>query len=148
MNKSSHESHTPEKELTLGQQIARARRAAGLTQDGLEEATGLPKNSISEWERDVREPRVGALLKIADAVGLTLDELVRGGPPVHRSAQLELGLLVEQVEAVRTLIHEASAALRRAAQHAAAEGGGFDDILDALASIRSAEREIGELSDD
>lgn len=55
------------------------RKRAGLTQRQLAEKSGVPARTIQYWEdKGVRRATVGNLMKVADALGCTLDEIVRG----------------------------------------------------------------------
>ncbi len=46
------------------------------TQRELEAWAGLPRGTVAQYEQATRVPRLEALIRIADALGLTLDELV------------------------------------------------------------------------
>jgi transcriptional regulator with XRE-family HTH domain len=56
--------------------IAQARLAKGLTQAQLAEAIGVKPTQIANWEQGTRKPKVGALMKIADALGIDWTTLV------------------------------------------------------------------------
>lgn len=61
---------------TLGQRLARLRTAAGVTQEQLAEKAGVATGSIRNWEQDHRRPRADAALKLARALGVTVEELL------------------------------------------------------------------------
>jgi transcriptional regulator with XRE-family HTH domain len=64
--------------MTLGIEIAQARRRKSLTQRDLSEQCGLTSTSISEIERGrvyPREPK--ALLAIARVLGISAEELLK-----------------------------------------------------------------------
>lgn len=61
---------------TNDSKIAQARRAAGMTQQQLAEAIGVSWQQISNWERGDRNPKLGALQKIAEATGCKLEDLI------------------------------------------------------------------------
>ena len=63
---------------TLGEQIRGLRKQQGLTQGELGDRIGVSIRSICSYERDECEPPVQTLLKLANALGLTLDELLGG----------------------------------------------------------------------
>lgn len=128
-------------DLPLGRRLAQARQRAGLTQAALGDLVGAPKNSISEWERGLREPRIGVILRIADALGLTVDQLIRGDLEAIAG---EVGdeLLEERLERIGSALGNAAEVLRRAAQQAALGASPFDEIVDALAEVRAAERAL------
>lgn len=56
--------------------ITRARMAAGMTQGQLAQAIGQTQNDVSRWERGMHQPRTDVLLKIAGALGCTLEDLL------------------------------------------------------------------------
>lgn len=62
--------------LSLGQNIRKARKAAGLTQAELSERSGAPLRSIQRWEADRNEPSIQCLRRIADALHCAIDQLV------------------------------------------------------------------------
>lgn len=51
------------------------RKRKGMTQRELSEASGVPLRTIQNWERDFSHATVGNALKVARALGVTLDEL-------------------------------------------------------------------------
>lgn len=59
--------------------ITAARMAAGLTQGQLAEAIGCTQKDVSRWERGVFSPRVDALVKMASALGCSLEDLIDKG---------------------------------------------------------------------
>ena len=61
--------------MTTGQYIKRARQKAGMTQAQLAEKLGIPYQSIGQWERDVRNPKLDTLKRIADALNISIQEL-------------------------------------------------------------------------
>lgn len=61
--------------MTTGQLIKDARKNAGLTQAELAKKLGVPYQSISQWERDIRNPKSETLKKIAEALDVTLLDL-------------------------------------------------------------------------
>lgn len=65
-----------EKTLTIGQAIRKARKAKKVTQDELAEKTGYYRSIISRWEKDAQTPKITAIIDIADALGVSIDELV------------------------------------------------------------------------
>jgi transcriptional regulator with XRE-family HTH domain len=71
---------TREKPTKLGKKLAKIRTYLELSQDGLVRALGLTakltRNDISKYERGVREPALGVLLKYAKVAGVTVDELI------------------------------------------------------------------------
>lgn len=61
--------------MSLGEAIATARRARGLTQAALSEQLGITQAALSRYEHNLREPTSSILGDIAAALGLTPDFL-------------------------------------------------------------------------
>ena len=59
----------------LGEAIKRERFALGLSQDELARRAGLHCSYVSDLERGARNPSVESILKIADALAVTVAEL-------------------------------------------------------------------------
>lgn len=58
--------------------LVAARRKAGLTQEELADRCGLHRTEISLLERGGREPRLGTLVKLAEALGVPPERLCEG----------------------------------------------------------------------
>jgi len=56
--------------------VAEWRRHRGLTQVALAERAGVTQAAIASIERGKRKPSVELLMKLADALGVTMDDLV------------------------------------------------------------------------
>ena len=52
-----------------------ARKKAGLTQKELAEKMGVDQSAVSFWETGKRVPRGAKLLRLADVLDCTIDEL-------------------------------------------------------------------------
>lgn len=61
---------------TLGPFIARVRAGRGLTQRELAERLYVTDKSVSKWERGLSLPSVPLLMPLADALGLSISELM------------------------------------------------------------------------
>lgn len=64
----------------LGRHIARQRRARGLVIDDVAEASGLNRKTVMAVEHAQGAPSLTTLLLIADALGVTVSELLDDGP--------------------------------------------------------------------
>lgn len=62
--------------LTIGQSIQRTRESKGVSIDKLAEMTGYEKQELNKWEKDRQSPRLMVVIDIADALGVSIDELV------------------------------------------------------------------------
>jgi transcriptional regulator with XRE-family HTH domain len=64
---------------TISDNIRAAREARGWTQSELAKRAGVVQARISDWERSrYRQPDISSLLKLANALEVTLDDLVAG----------------------------------------------------------------------
>ena len=61
--------------MTTGERIKAARKKAGMTQAELAEKLEIPFQSVSQWERDIRNPKKETLEKIAEKLGVDPLEL-------------------------------------------------------------------------
>jgi transcriptional regulator with XRE-family HTH domain len=62
--------------LTIGQNIKLARKNAGLTQKQLAEKSGIATITLQQYERDVREPKLETIARIARALNLYASDLI------------------------------------------------------------------------
>ncbi|WP_139652433.1 helix-turn-helix domain-containing protein [Raoultibacter phocaeensis] len=105
---------------TLGAMIASLRKEHGMTQLELAEKMGVTDKAVSKWERDVSCPDINLLPKLAEAFGVSVDQLMRvksksqtGGirkeevdriiPLVFRAIALAMGVAVLVLSILRSL---------------------------------------------
>lgn len=62
---------------TLGGMIASLRKSKGMTQLDLAQQLGVTDKAVSKWERDLSCPDISALPKLAEVLGVTVDELMQ-----------------------------------------------------------------------
>ena len=62
--------------MTIGQAMKKARLDKGYSQARLSMKSGISSQNISYWEHGISFPTIINLIPIADALGVTLDELV------------------------------------------------------------------------
>lgn len=62
--------------VSLGNRIQYLREQRGLTQEELATQTGISLKHISVLERGLKEPRLATFLSIAEALGVTPNELL------------------------------------------------------------------------
>ena len=81
---------------TMGQTISALRKERGMTQKDLAEKLGITDKAVSKWERDVACPDISLLPKLAQILGISVDELMRADndpkPRGNRSQILNLVL--------------------------------------------------------
>lgn len=69
---------------TIGKFIATRRRQLGLTQSALAEQLHITDKAVSRWERGLGLPDIGHLPALAEALGVSVDELL--SPPTPRTS--------------------------------------------------------------
>lgn len=62
--------------LTIGQSIIKARTDRNISRRELARQSGVLHTTIRAWEQDVRNPTVLNLWAVADALDMSIDELV------------------------------------------------------------------------
>ncbi|MEO1969492.1 MAG: helix-turn-helix transcriptional regulator [Sphingomonadaceae bacterium] len=70
---------------TIGAHVRSLRKQRGLTQIELGQKIGLNPNLLGRIERGDQNPALLTLAKVADGLGVSLEELVKGCPPFSRS---------------------------------------------------------------
>lgn len=63
--------------MSLGKEIRKARVDAGMNQKALADAAKLSQKYMSQIERDDADPRISIVVKIADALDVSLDRLLQ-----------------------------------------------------------------------
>ena len=61
--------------MTTGELIKAARKKAGMTQAQLAEKLGISYVGVSQWENDLRNPKLDTLQRIASALGVPVQDL-------------------------------------------------------------------------
>ena len=67
--------------MEIGNQIKQHRATLNLSQEELAEQIYVTRQTLSNWENSKTYPDVNSLLRLSDAFGVTLDELVKGDIP-------------------------------------------------------------------
>lgn len=103
-------------EINIGENVARLRKAAGVTQEELAGRLGVTKASVSKWETGQSLPDVAMLPKVAAYFDVTVDELIGYEPQLSREqiratcaglrVSFSRGPFDEAREALRTLSRE------------------------------------------
>lgn len=57
-------------------EIKEARLAKGLTQEQLAKAVGVTQGAVAQWENGLTHPAFAVLRKLAEALGVTIDQLI------------------------------------------------------------------------
>ena len=72
---------------TMGKRISELRKNKGMTQEQLAQQVGVTAQAVSKWENDLSCPDISILPQLAEALGVTTDELL--GKVQLRSLSLE-----------------------------------------------------------
>ena len=65
------------KKDTFGNMVAALRKEKEMTQLELAEKMGVTDKAVSKWERDLSFPDVSSIPKLAEILGVTVDELMQ-----------------------------------------------------------------------
>lgn len=63
---------------TIGNRIAKFRKAKGMTQEELANQLGVSSQAVSKWENDASCPDISLLPQLSRVLGVTTDELLTG----------------------------------------------------------------------
>ena len=110
--------------MQIGRQIRLARLQKNLTQTQLAEAVNLSVPYISHVERGKKRVSLDALVRIAQALEVTLDQLLSGVQPQDRVAYLpELGeLLADCTLWERRILRDVTIAVKKSLRETDQEG--------------------------
>jgi transcriptional regulator with XRE-family HTH domain len=76
----------------LSARLKELRQAAGMSQQALAVAAGLSVSMVSQLEQGNRsDPRISTIKALADALGVTLEEMTAGGGTPGLNARKSLG---------------------------------------------------------
>lgn len=62
---------------TMGEKITELRKAKGMTQKDLAEQMKVTDKAVSKWERNLSCPDINSLPKLAEILGISVDELLQ-----------------------------------------------------------------------
>jgi transcriptional regulator with XRE-family HTH domain len=65
--------------MTFGKNLQALREAAGLSQSQLARKCSIPVKTLQNWEIDRAQPRIDALMRLAQGLGTTTDALLNYG---------------------------------------------------------------------
>ena len=68
----------------IARNLKRLRRQKGLTQEELADKLHVTRQAVSNWERNQNLPELEVLLAAAEAMGVSVDELLYGPRPVEQ----------------------------------------------------------------
>ena len=65
-------------EMGFAENLKRLRKAREWSQDQMAKRADIPLRTYQNWEMGHREPRLGALVRLAKTLGVSADELLKG----------------------------------------------------------------------
>ena len=71
---------------SFGEMVRTLRSEQGLTQLELAQRMGVTDKAVSKWERDLSIPDVGSLPKLAEELGVSVDELLQAKTAAQEAA--------------------------------------------------------------
>ena len=85
------------KDQTLGTMISSLRKQKGMTQAELAQKMNITDKAVSKWERDLSCPDVNSIPKLAEVLGVSVEELMQVKGANKRGEQEKAGKIVELV---------------------------------------------------
>ena len=104
---------------TLGDRIAAAREASGLTQKELAQRVGIKTSTLRGWEDDLNEPRANRWSMLAGILGVSLSWMLTGAgdgiltPEDNEPLEEDMADLLSDLRAVRAQMTLATARLSK-----------------------------------
>ena len=72
---------------TLGQKIAELRKAKNMTQLELANKLNITDKAVSKWERDISCPDINTFPKLAELLGVSVDELLKANNAISEDKE-------------------------------------------------------------
>lgn len=74
---------------SIGETIASLRKEKGMTQNELAEKMNVTDKAVSKWERDLSCPDVNTISKLADILGVSVEELLKAKKKEDSSSKVQ-----------------------------------------------------------
>lgn len=85
---------------SMGEIISTLRKEKGMTQKDIADQLGITDKAVSKWERDVAFPDTATIPKLAEILGISVEELMqaKAAPvPANKDAERILNLVLKAV---------------------------------------------------
>jgi transcriptional regulator with XRE-family HTH domain len=91
---------------TLGDRLAAAREAQGMTQEVLAKRMGIKLKSLQNWEDDLSEPRANKLSMLAGVLNVSMVWLITGegegvADPEHEAISPDINEMLMEIRTLR-----------------------------------------------
>ena len=77
---------------TLGARIAALRKEKGMTQLELAQQMGVTDKAVSKWERDLSCPDINTIPRLAEVLGVSLEDLMQIYTPEKQEHEVSIHL--------------------------------------------------------
>lgn len=77
---------------TLGARIATLRKEKGMTQLELAQQMGVTDKAVSKWERDLSCPDINTIPRLAEVLGVSLEDLMQIYTPEKQEHEVSIHL--------------------------------------------------------
>lgn len=85
----------------IGKNVARFRKELGMTQDELAEKLQVSRQTVSSWERERTQPDLETLKRLAEALHVTLEDVIYGKAPAKNvTIEKSVGSGIDMMTAV------------------------------------------------
>lgn len=81
--------------MVLGENIAKARKAAGMTQEALAEKLNVARQTVSKWEAGITMPTVPGLVRLAEVLDTDYNSLLKEEEKQPEIKATETGYVVD-----------------------------------------------------
>ena len=62
--------------MKIGENIKKFRKECGLSQQQLAELVKIHQSNVSRWEKDISRPDYETLIKLAEVLGVTINDIL------------------------------------------------------------------------
>lgn len=74
---------------SIGETIATLRKEKGMTQSQLAEKMKVTDKAVSKWERDLSCPDINTISKLADVLGVSVEELLKAKKSEYAGSKIK-----------------------------------------------------------
>ena len=74
---------------SIGETIATLRKEKGMTQSQLAEKMNVTDKAVSKWERDLSCPDINTISKLADVLGVSVEELLKAKKSEYADSKIK-----------------------------------------------------------
>lgn len=92
---------------SFGANLAALRNHAGLSQSALAEQLGVSRQAVSSWERDLSEPDISSIDRIAEVLGVPVSALIDGPAGERAEADVKIDPIFTIVSILLAAVHTA-----------------------------------------